>query len=388
MAGLAARAPGRSNRSSTIWAARAALILVGVVVPLMALEGFLRVAGAVVPGDYQTTSFLEAHPEFGRRNRPGAGWKRTAEFTSWIEINSKGLRGPEADYAKPPGEYRVLVLGDSFTFAEQVNQHETFTQLLEDRLNGSSGLKTVRVLNAGSNGWATANELVFLAEEGVKFSPDLVIAALYAGNDVSDNYERVAVLRDAERADLALRGADAFEGPRRVLRQSMLYTVVETGVLAKLPWWQAAGESEGAVRKSPRTREEAEEAWKITATLLHRMRQVSESRGANFVTLVIPSATEVATRDRSRNDIDPEEQDEPGDETPPGFEDVHGRLNAMAAELDLLMLDLLPTFQRQAVRSRQRLFFRQNAHFTAAGHELAAEELYDFLVRRRLAPVG
>jgi lysophospholipase L1-like esterase len=387
MAGLAARPPGRSNRSSTIWAARAALILVGIVVPLMALEGFLRVAGAVVPGDYQTTSFLEAHPEFGRRNRPGAGWKRTPEFTSWIEINSKGMRGPEVDYAKPPGEYRVLVLGDSFTFAEQVNQHETFPQLLEDRLNGTSGQKTVRVLNAGSNGWATANELVFLAEEGVKYSPDLVIAALYAGNDVSDNYERVAVVRDAERADLAVRGADAFEGPRRILRQSMLYTVVETGVLAKLPWWQEGGGTAGGVRKPPRTLEEAEEAWRITATLLHRMRQVSESRGARFMTLVIPSATEAATRDRSRNDNDLEEE-EPADEARPGFEDVHGRLNALAADLDLLMLDLLPTFQRQAVRSRQRLYFRQNAHFTPAGHELAAEELYDFLVRRRLAPVG
>jgi SGNH hydrolase-like domain, acetyltransferase AlgX len=168
----------------------------------------------------------------------------------------------------------------------------------------------------------------------------------------------------------------------------MLYTVVETGVLAKLPWWEPSGESAGAVRKPPRTREEAEEAWKITATLLHRMRQVSESRGASFVTLVIPAASEVATRDRARNDNDAEEQAEPAAEARPGFENVHGRLNAMAADLDLLMLDLLPTFQRQAVRSRQRLFYRQNAHFTPAGHELAAEELYDFLVRRRLAPVG
>ena len=43
-----------------------------------------------------------------------------------------------------------------------------------------------RVLNAGSNGWATANQAIYLAKEGVRFKPDLVIVALYLGNDVSD----------------------------------------------------------------------------------------------------------------------------------------------------------------------------------------------------------
>ena len=82
-------------------------------------------------------SFAEAHPAVGGRNKPGAGWKKTSEYTSWIEINSKSLRGAEIDYPKPAGELRILVTGDSFTFAEQVNQHETFTQRLEDRLNAA-----------------------------------------------------------------------------------------------------------------------------------------------------------------------------------------------------------------------------------------------------------
>ena len=34
--------------------------------------------------------------------------KRTPEFTSWIEVNSKGLRGPDVEYAKPPGEVRLV----------------------------------------------------------------------------------------------------------------------------------------------------------------------------------------------------------------------------------------------------------------------------------------
>jgi len=374
----------RARRPGQVWAQRIGLVLVGLVLPMLLVEGFLRVAGAAVPGEYQTASFLESHPEFGRRNRPGQGWKRTPEYTSWIEINSKGLRGPEVQYEKPADEFRLLVLGDSFTFAEQVNQNETFVQGLEDRLNSTGASVRFRTLNAGSNGWATANELVYLVEEGVKFQPDLVLLALYIGNDVSDNYRRVATVRDAERADLALRGADAFEGPRRILRRSMLYTVIETGVLAKLPWWPAAGESDASLRRGPRTYEEAQEAWSITASLLDRARQVAESQGARFVLLVIPAADEVAAGPRAK---EPGSLDEGGDEeNVPGFEDPHGTLAQMGSRLRLTMLDLLPTFRQQASRSRERLFYRVNAHWTAAGHALTARKLYDVLTADGLVP--
>ena len=367
---------------------RVALVLVGLLLPLLLAEAALRVAGALLPGDYQTTSFLEAHPEFGRRNKPGAGWKKTSEFTSWIEVNSKGLRGAEVDYAKPPGEVRVLVLGDSFTFAEQVNQHETFTQRLEDRLNADGGGRSYRVLNAGSNGWATANELVFLAKEGVRYQPDVVVLAMYLGNDVSDNYRRMDIKRVAEDADLALRGADAFEGPRRLLRRSMLYTYFESGVLAKLPWFASAegGDSDASNRKSPRTLEEAQEAWAITEGLVDRLRDVAESQGARFMVMVVPSADLVASGGRVEEPDADDLEDGITGEAKPGFEDPHGTFGQIAARHGLATLDLYATFREASARSKQRLYYRQNAHWTAAGHAIAADELHAFLTAQRLLP--
>ena len=364
------------------------LILVGLLLPLALAEVTLRVAGAIFPGDYQTQSFVEAHPEFGRRNKPGAGWKKTSEFTSWIEINSRSLRGAEIDYPKPPGEYRILITGDSFTFAEQVNQHETFTQRLEDRLNSERTDRHYRVLNAGSNGWATANEAVYLTKEGVRFNPDVVVVALYLGNDVSDNYRRVATIQNAVEADLALRGADSLEGPRRVLRKSEVYTVFESGVLAKLPWWQGDGGSSKGDREAPRTLAQAEEAWAITEQLLDRMRDVSESQGARFMVMVVPSATAVAQRGGAgvkETDEDDEEND--ADEKP-GFEDPHGTLGELVARADLTTLDLLQALRRADNRIKDRLYYRQNAHWTAAGHGVAADALYEFLVERGLVGTG
>lgn len=354
------------------------------IVPLLAAELFLRVAATLVPGDFQTTSFLEAHPEFGRRNRPGAGWKKTPEFTTWIEVSSAGLRGAEVPYDKPAGELRILVLGDSFTFAEQVNQDETFAQRLEVRLNAERGGQ-YRVLNGGSNGWATANELVFFAKEGYRYRPDVVVLAFYAGNDVSDNFRRVETMKDAVEADLSLRGVDAFEGPRRILRRSMLYTVFESGVLAKMPWWQEDAQSDASLRKAPRNEPEAVEAWQITATLLDRMRDVVEHQGAKLVVMVIPSADVVATGGRQK-ERDDEDETNGLDQPLPGFDDPHATLLDVASQQQLIMLDLLPAFRRQAARSRQRLYYRVNAHWTAAGHVVAARELYDFLDQQQLLP--
>ncbi|MCC7367449.1 MAG: hypothetical protein IT306_03445 [Chloroflexi bacterium] len=377
---IPATSRGREGRRSPSLAARLLLVVLGIVLPLLLAEGVLRVAGAILPGDYQTVSFAEAHPEFGRRNRPGSGWKKTSEYTSWIEVNSKGLRGAEIDYPKPPGEYRILVTGDSFTFAEQVNQDETFAQRLEDRLNAEQPGLTYRVLNAGSNGWATANEAVYLTKEGVRFKPDVVIVAVYLGNDISDNYRRVATLQNAVQADLALRGADAFDGPRRILRKSELYTVFESGVLAKLPWWGDDGGSASGDRRAPRTLEEAQEAWAISENLLDRMRDVSESQGARFVVMVVPSATAVAQRGGTAvRETDDEEDGESGDDIKPGFEDPHGTLAQITDHSNLLALDLLQDMRRADNRVKERLYFRQNAHWTAAGHAVAADELYQFL---------
>jgi len=184
--------------------------------------------------------------------------------------------------------------------------------------------------------------------------------------------------------------ADAAEerGPRRLLRRSELYTVFESGVLAKLPIWQDDGGNYSSDRKPPRTVEEAEEAWAITGRLLDRMRDLSESQGARFMVMVVPSATAVAQRgDAAAKDDDEEEE---GNETAgkPGFEDPHGQLAALTARSGLTTLDLLQAMRRADNRIKERLYFRQNAHWTAAGHGVAADELYDFLAEQGITMGG
>lgn len=73
---------------------------------------------------------LRYHPTLGWDKPPGAeGWIRRPEYNVHLQINARGLRGPDRDYAKPRGVHRTLLLGDSFTEGYTVAEEETVRAL-------------------------------------------------------------------------------------------------------------------------------------------------------------------------------------------------------------------------------------------------------------------
>ena len=106
------------------------------------------------------------------------------EFKSIIKFNSNGLRDFEYGYEKDKNKYRILILGDSFPEALQVNLNESFSKILENNLNDKN--KKYEVINTGIGGYGTENELLFFEYEGIRYEPDLVIL-VFAMNDIDDN---------------------------------------------------------------------------------------------------------------------------------------------------------------------------------------------------------
>lgn len=121
--------------------------------------------------------------QLGWSNIPGAEMSTRGQK---LTINSKGLRDREYPYEKPEGTKRILVLGDSFTWGYGVADNEVFTELLEADLQGRQ--PEFEVLNTGVLGWGTDQEYLYLVHEGLKYSPDYVILALYSVNDPRNNY--------------------------------------------------------------------------------------------------------------------------------------------------------------------------------------------------------
>src|SRR5262249_10078893 len=113
-------------------------------------------------------SFDVYHPTRGWALRPGFSGVEVDNAT--FSSNSRGLRGSsEHTYEKPLGNLRILTVGDSFTFGDEVSDDETWAYFLEKLLPGSE------VLNFGVHGYGHDQMLLYLREEGIKYRPDIVI---------------------------------------------------------------------------------------------------------------------------------------------------------------------------------------------------------------------
>jgi hypothetical protein len=124
---------------------------------------------------------------------PVLGWSGYPNFAATkdgirIQTNSHGYRDREpvdVEDARRPG---VLFLGDSFTWGDEVSVGERFSDLLEASCGAvCDRLPKIRAINKGIIGYGTAQSLLdyVLAPEERSF--DVVILALYSGNDLTDN---------------------------------------------------------------------------------------------------------------------------------------------------------------------------------------------------------
>ncbi len=96
--------------------------------------------------------------------------------------NSRGFRGSEEYGSKPDGVYRIVCLGDSWTYGVMVNDHETYPAQLCQVLNAESSPRRFEVLNLGCVGYSSYQGKVLLAKYIRQLAPDLVTIC-FGGND-------------------------------------------------------------------------------------------------------------------------------------------------------------------------------------------------------------
>jgi|GEM_PF-4847788 len=99
------------------------------------------------------------------------------EFNISIDTNSDGLRDVEHDFSEK--KFKILALGDSFSFGVGVELKDTYLSRLEQALNQGSASKTFSVIKAGVVGYSTFNEKIYLARRGLEYQPDLVLVQFW-----------------------------------------------------------------------------------------------------------------------------------------------------------------------------------------------------------------
>jgi lysophospholipase L1-like esterase len=100
-----------------------------------------------------------------------------------LAINSIGMRDVERSYAKPPGAFRIVALGDSHTFGWGVAREETYPAVLEQMLRERFPDGEFEVWNLGVPGYNTVQEVRALELAIDRIEPDVVIVN-YVDNDM------------------------------------------------------------------------------------------------------------------------------------------------------------------------------------------------------------
>jgi len=152
-----------------------------VAITALALESWLAIARI------NTKSIAQYIPGIGSIYVPGTYYRNVEEGFSEGYINAHGFRDYDRTYEKPVKTFRILVLGNSYAEAFQVALQDSFTAVLERKLNEDSPSMKFEVLNLGQSGFGTADEYARYINFGAKYSPDLVILTFVTGADFRSN---------------------------------------------------------------------------------------------------------------------------------------------------------------------------------------------------------
>lgn len=152
-------------------------------------EGLARV---VLPRAPAPGELFEPHPEYFFLNKPGAVANISVDlspkerFFVTYTMSSLGLR--DREYApKTPDEFRILMLGDSFTVGHTTPLEYTIPKRLERLLGEVPANRTFHVINGGCGASGPLQALGMLRERGLSLKPDLVIHQLFPQNDIENS---------------------------------------------------------------------------------------------------------------------------------------------------------------------------------------------------------
>ena len=207
-----------------------ALLLAAVFFALLAAELLVRLAGAapqvyvIRKGRFQ----LSQNPRIGYEPVPLSYRGRELSFYDYQGAsNSLGYRDVEHAVQKPPGVYRIVVLGDSIAAGLKVDRFEDTFPAILPRLLAARGLRA-EVISFAVSGYNTQQEVETLKEKGLRYRPDLVLLAYSLGNRGRLDGDIMRTLLSAEREKQGLSGARV----NPYLVQSALYRFLRFRVLA------------------------------------------------------------------------------------------------------------------------------------------------------------
>jgi GDSL-like Lipase/Acylhydrolase family len=275
--------------------------------------------------------------------------RRDARVLAWgkeLRTNELGFRDDDRTIApKEAGEFRVVVLGDSFTVSAGVEYSDIYTSVLEARMR--EHLPKTRVINLGVAGYNVVQYALVLDEVGLSLDPDFIVIGLLPDNDfTNEDYETaLSIASGRQSATLELAWYERLYVYRAYLRH-VIYRL-------KRVWDRAVGQG---VPQPGRGAEESPQGWIDNVAALRRISAVSKQRNAPLVVAVLPGTLLL-------------EKQRP----------MFARMAAMCKDNGLVCVDMLERIKAEAGSDRLDLN-PLDAHPNERYNRIAGTELASFIL--------
>jgi hypothetical protein len=294
----------------------------------------------------------------------------TGERTVTVRTDSARFRVGEAGRRNAASQ--VLLLGDSFMEALQVEYEQSTAGLLETGLTAATG-KPVAVRNSGVSGWSP-NQYRLLARRELGRAPyALIVVAVFVGNDIiGESLDRIPPRVPVERKHFRFPQSPA---PRELIEalaapvndvlevRSHLYILAKNslgtlrmrlGLTADyFPRWYQKGEA-----GSP--------AWDVTIGVLRALAEEAQAKGTPTLFVLVPERLQVHREEFLRYltgfDIDPASVD---------LDQPSRVLRAGLEAAGLHVVDALEPFRAAAAGTRLHGVVDQ--HLSPEGHRVLTD---------------
>lgn len=319
-----------------------------------------------------------------------------SKYPEWnveFRVNNLGFRDEDMTINKPAGVYRVLLVGDSFTEGESVEEFKTAAALVEKEIIAETE-KRIEVVNMGVMSYAPAIYYRIIKDKGLPLSPDLIIVNVdmsdfqndyaYAKDiDKDGNFQNVLFQQQMGQPHVALPAVDS-KVKFWLRSNSVLYSVVADRTkqlvrkIKKLPEPTVflANDLNSDPHYITRSGENASnpEAWKEISANLIKIRDLLKQEKIPLVVTIYPYGHQAGENEwvkgRVRN----------------GFET--GKIYpSMAADLlvefgnknGIKVVNFTPDFKKAVSAGKGFFYYPQDGHFTEKGHRIMADQLKEII---------
>jgi lysophospholipase L1-like esterase len=268
-----------------------------------------------------------------------------------------GFRDVEHATVKQPGEFRILALGDSFTYGAGVSFNESYLSRLEQMLNSRKLHPKVEIIKAGVSRYYPEPERILLEHYGLKYSPDLIIVG-FVPNDVLDANQGLDSIKIGQSGYLVTR-----EGQNKPRIFTLFYTYSHVFRIL-FNKYNAMTNKEPPIKWDEVYRPNGvfEKDWRSIEVEYEKMLQLAKSAQARLIIVHIP-------------------QQGPWDDTKSY---PVTRLSEWSSAHGAQFIDTLPAMK--LADPQKSLYYAQDGHCRAAGYEVIAETVYRELTTRGLVP--